>query len=152
MSHKRQVVESSRFGLLAVAVILVGCPRPAFPADWLELIGLSSASGTTPVIVVEARCPGASAQVVADTVAAPIEQQVNGVENMRHMRSRCTNQGTYALQIVFDKKADLDMTQVLVQNRVALALPMLPEAVTSRGVTVRKQWPRPVAIVLLNCL
>jgi multidrug efflux pump subunit AcrB len=133
-----------------MAVILAAFPRTAFPADWLELLGLSSASGTEPVIVVEAFYPGASAQVLADAVAAPIEQQVNGVENMRHMRSHCTNQGTYVLQIVFDKKADLDMSQVLTQNRVALALPMLPDAVQNSGVTVRKEWPRPLAIVILH--
>lgn len=150
MSLARQVVGSNYLRLLALAVILVSGSRPAYPADWLEMLGLSSASGTAPVIVVEASYPGAGAQVVAETVAAPIEQQVNGVEKMRYMRSRCTSQGFYVLQIVFDKRADPDMTQVLVQNRVALAMPLLPPVVQNQGVTARKMSPRPLAIVILR--
>ncbi len=66
-----------------------------------------------------ARIPGASAQVVAETVAAPIEQQVNGVENMMYMSSQCTNDGSYTLTITFKHGVDLNLAQVLVQNRVA---------------------------------
>src|ERR671935_493925 len=80
---------------------------------------------TPPTVEVSAAYPGANAQVVADTVAAPIEQQVNGVENMMYMSSQCTNDGNYTLTVTFKPGVDLNMAQVLVQNRVALAVPLL---------------------------
>src|ERR1700676_2612753 len=70
---------------------------------------------TPPTVEVSAIYPGANAQVVADTVAAPIEQQVNGVENMMYMSSQCTNDGTYTLTVTFQNGVDLNMAQVLVQ-------------------------------------
>ncbi|HEV7226563.1 MAG TPA: efflux RND transporter permease subunit, partial [Pirellulales bacterium] len=76
---------------------------------------------TPPTVEVSANYPGANAQVVADTVAAPIEQQVNGVEKMLYMSSQCTNDGVYTLTVTFKHGIDLNMAQVLVQNRVALA-------------------------------
>ena len=76
---------------------------------------------TPPTVEVSASYPGADAEVVADTVAAPIEQQVNGVEGMMYMSSQCTNDGTYTLTVTFKLGIDLNMAQVLVQNRVALA-------------------------------
>src|SRR5215208_5361615 len=79
-----------------------------------------------PTVEVSATYPGANAQVVADTVAAPIEQQVNGVEGMMYMSSQCTNDGNYTLSITFKLGTDLNIAQVLVQNRVALAQPILP--------------------------
>ncbi len=85
--------------------------------------------------------PGANAKVVADTVAAPIEQQVNGVEDMMYMSSQCTNDGVYRLTVTFHPGTDLNLAQVLVQNRVALAQPILPALVTRRGVMVRKKDP-----------
>ena len=72
---------------------------------------------TPPTVEVSAVYPGANAQVIADTVAAPIEQQVNGVERMMYMSSQCTNDGTYTLTVTFKHGVDLNMAQVLVQNR-----------------------------------
>jgi len=96
---------------------------------------------TPPTVQVSCSYPGANAQVVADTVAAPIEQQVNGVENMMYMSSQSNNDGTYSLTVTFEVGVDLNMAQVLVQNRVAQALPRLPQEVQATGVTVKKRSP-----------
>ena len=94
-----------------------------------------------PNVSVECTYPGASAQVVAETVAAPIEQQVNGVENMMYMASQCTNDGSYNLTITFKLGVDLNLAQVMVQNRVALALPLMPDVIKQTGVTTKKKAP-----------
>src|SRR5438874_11969630 len=78
---------------------------------------------TPPTVEVSAVYPGANARVVADTVAAPIEQQVNGVEGMLYMSSQSANDGSYTLTVTFKHGVDLNMAQVLVENRVALAQP-----------------------------
>ena len=104
---------------------------------------------TPPTVEVSASYPGANAQVVADTVAAPIEQQVNGVEDMLYMSSQCTNDGNYTLTVTFKLGVDLNMAQVLVQNRVALAQPILPDLVNRKGVTVKKKSPSVLMIVNL---
>jgi multidrug efflux pump len=96
---------------------------------------------TPPTVQVQATYPGASAQDVADAVAAPIEQQVNGVEGMMYMSSQCANDGTYNLTVTFKQGVDLNMAQVLVQNRVDLATPQLPEVIRQTGVTTRKRSP-----------
>ena len=102
---------------------------------------------TPPTVEVSAYYPGANAQVVADTVAAPIEQQVNGVENMMYMSSQCTNDGNYTLTVTFKHGVDLNMAQVLVQNRESLAEPILPDLVKRRGVAVKKKSPSILMIV-----
>ncbi|MBI3823318.1 MAG: efflux RND transporter permease subunit, partial [Planctomycetes bacterium] len=96
---------------------------------------------TPPTVEVSAVYPGANANVVVDTVASPIEQQVNGVEGMMYMSSQCTNDGSYSLTITFQHGVDLNIAQVLVQNRVALAQPILPDLVKRRGVSVKKKSP-----------
>src|SRR5438128_689642 len=96
---------------------------------------------TPPTVQVTASYPGANAQVVADTVAAPIEQQVNGVENMMYMSSQSSNDGSYSLTVTFAIGTDVNMAQVLVQNRVAIAQPVLPDTVKAIGVTVKKRSP-----------
>jgi multidrug efflux pump subunit AcrB len=96
---------------------------------------------TPPTVQVSCTYPGASAQDVADAVAAPIEQQVNGVEGMMYMSSQCANDGTYNLTVTFNNTVDLNMAQVLVQNRVNLAVPQLPEVIRQTGVTTIKRSP-----------
>ncbi len=92
-----------------------------------------------PTVTVEATYPGASAKVVAETVAAPIEQEVNGVEDMIYMSSTSANDGSYSLTVTFRTGTNLDMAAVLVQNRVAVALSRLPEEVKRLGVTTKKK-------------
>jgi len=99
-----------------------------------------------PTVQVSCFYPGASSNVVAETVAAPIEQQVTGVENMLYMSSQSTNDGGYNLTVTFEVGTDLDMAQVLVQNRVNLATPSLPSEVKQTGVSVKKKSP---AILLM---
>ncbi|MGV3486923.1 MAG: efflux RND transporter permease subunit [Planctomycetaceae bacterium] len=94
---------------------------------------------TPPTIQITANYPGANAQVMADTVAAPLEQQVNGVERMIYMSSTSSSTGAYSLTVTFDVGTDLDQAQVLVQNRIALAAPFLPAEVRDFGITVKKQ-------------
>ncbi|HCT99576.1 MAG TPA: hydrophobe/amphiphile efflux-1 family RND transporter, partial [Methylococcaceae bacterium] len=94
-----------------------------------------------PTVMVTATYPGADAKVVAETVATPIEQEVNGVEDMLYMSSTSTNSGTMMLTITFKPGTNLDKSQVLVQNRVALAEPKLPEEIRRQGISVKKSSP-----------
>jgi multidrug efflux pump len=127
--------------------------RPIFAAVLSIVITLAGAmslrtlplaqfpSITPPTVQVSCTYPGASAREVADAVAAPIEQQVNGVENMMYMSSQCANDGTYNLTVTFHHGINLNMAQVLVQNRVALAVPSLPEVIKQTGVSTLKRSP-----------
>ncbi len=102
---------------------------------------------TPPGVSISISYPGASAQVVADTVAAPIEQQVTGVEGMLYMSSQSGNDGSYSLTVTFDVGTDLNTALVMVQNRVALAMPQLPSQVQNQGITIRKKTPDILLIV-----
>jgi HAE1 family hydrophobic/amphiphilic exporter-1 len=103
-----------------------------------------------PTVEVTTRYPGASARTVIDTVALPIEQQVNGVQDMIYMQSYAADDGTYSLTVTFKIGTDLDFAQVLVQNRVSSALSQLPDAVQSQGVTVAKKSTSILQIVALT--
>lgn len=103
-----------------------------------------------PTVQVDCNYPGASSEVVAQTVAAPIEQEVNGVEGMMYMSSQSTSDGSYTLTVTFKPGVDLNVAQVLVQNRVSLALPKLPDVVRQTGVTTKKRSPDILLTVSLN--
>jgi hydrophobe/amphiphile efflux-1 (HAE1) family protein len=102
-----------------------------------------------PTVVVRAQYPGASPKVIAETVAAPLEQEINGVEDMLYMSSASNSDGTLSLTVTFRLGADLDLAQVQVQNRVAQALPRLPEDVRRFGVITRKTSPDLTMVVHL---
>jgi HAE1 family hydrophobic/amphiphilic exporter-1 len=105
---------------------------------------------TPPTVQVTTRYPGANARTVVDTVALPIEQQVNGVQDMLYMQSTSTNDGAYSLTITFEVGTDLDQAQVQVQNRVSAALASLPQAVQQQGVTTKKKSTAILQIVTLT--
>src|ERR1700720_4467835 len=130
--------------VLSVFVILIG------GAAYFTLPVAQYPEIAPPTIVVSASYPGASAEVVSDTVSTPLEQEINGVENMLYMNSQATADGNLQLTITFALGTDLDISQVLVQNRVAIAEPKLPEEVRRLGVTVKKNSPDMLMVIHLS--
>jgi multidrug efflux pump len=127
--------------VLSIVIVIAGAVAyPSLPvAQYPEVV--------PPSVVVRASYPGANAEVVASTVATPLEQEINGVEHMLYMSSQSTNDGSLTLTITFELGTDLDTAQVLVQNRVAVAEPRLPEEVRRIGVTTRKASPDLLMVV-----
>ncbi|MGL6075592.1 MAG: efflux RND transporter permease subunit [Fimbriiglobus sp.] len=105
---------------------------------------------TPPTIQVDCAYPGSNARIVSETIAAPIEQRVNGVERMLYMNSQSTSDGSYTLTIAFEPGTNLDVAQVMVQNRVNLAVPELPDVVRATGVATRKRSPEILLTISIN--
>src|SRR5579859_6348246 len=119
--------------VLAVVIVLIG-------AVALYMLPVAQYPNVVPPTVsVTTRYPGASAQTVMNTVALPIEQQVNGVQHMLYMQSTSASDGSYSLIVTFDIGTDLNFAQVLVQNRVATAMSSLPQSVQLQGLTVQQK-------------
>jgi multidrug efflux pump len=125
----------SIFVTIAGGLALLGLPISQYPPI------------APPTVQVSCVYPGASAKVVADTIAAPIEQQVNGVEGMLYMSSNSGNDGSYNLTITFDLGTDLNTALVMLQNRVSLAMPQLPDSVQKQGLTIKKKSPNILLVV-----
>jgi multidrug efflux pump len=130
--------------VLSVVILLIGGIALAYlPVAQYPRI-------TPPGVSISISYPGANAQVVADTVAAPIEQQVNGIPGMLYMSSQSGNDGTYSLACTFDVATNIDAALVMVQNRVTLALPLLPTPVQKQGISIRKKTPDILQIINLT--
>jgi len=128
-------------GVLSIAITLVGLIAA------LRLPISEYPEIAPPTVTVTATYPGASAQVVAETVATPLEQEINGVEGMLYMTSQATGDGRLTINVVFRQGTDPDQAQVLVQNRMGVAEPRLPEEVRRLGITVRKASPDLMMVV-----
>src|SRR5690606_34250802 len=130
--------------VIAIVITLVGAfSYPLLPVAQFPQIA-------PPTISVAVTYPGASAEVVSETVLAPLEQQINGVENMLYMTSTAVANGQSEILVAFEQGTDLDTAQVQVQNRVAVAEPRLPEQVRALGVVVSKQAPGFLMLVTMK--
>src|SRR4051812_46395875 len=130
--------------VLAILMVLIGAVAMyALPVSQYPNI-------VPPTVSVTTRYPGAGAQDVMNTVALPIEQQVNGVEGMIYMQSTSSSDGSYNLTVTFAIGTDLNFAQILVQNRVSAAMASLPQAVQAQGVTVQKRSTSILQIVALG--
>lgn len=145
MNFARFFIHRPIFATVLSLLLLVGGIVALFvlPVDQYPAI-------TPPTVQVTAVYPGANAQTIAQTVGIPIEQQVNGVDNMIYMSSTSSSSGTYQLTVTFEVGTDIDMATVLVQNRVNIALNSLPSEVTQQGVTVQKQSSNIVLFITLT--
>jgi len=142
MSLPHFFIDRPRFAIVVSAIIVIlgiissrNLPIAQFPEV------------APPTVVVAANFPGATPEVLAETVAAPLEQEINGVEGMLYLSSQSTSTGTTQITVTFELGTDLDTAQVLVQNRVSVALPRLPEEVRQIGVTVNKSSPDILLVV-----
>ena len=137
-------IERPRFAtVLSILFVVVGL---------LAYLGLPVAQYpqiAPPTVTVRANYPGATPQAIAQTVATPIEEQINGVENMLYMSSQATNDGSMQITVTFKPGTDLDIAQVQVQNRVAVAEPRLPEEIRRTGVLVEKSSPDLMMVIHL---
>jgi hydrophobe/amphiphile efflux-1 (HAE1) family protein len=127
--------------VLSVIIVIVGfiAQRSLPVAEYPEI--------APPTVNVTATYPGASAEVIAETVATPLEQEINGVDDMLYINSQSTGDGRLSINVVFKPGVDIDQAQVLVQNRVAVAQPRLPEDVQRLGIVVRKASPDLMMVV-----
>ncbi|MBR1123549.1 multidrug efflux RND transporter permease subunit [Bradyrhizobium lablabi] len=129
--------------VLSIVLLIVGAiAYPTLPVSEYPQV-------VPPTVVVTTQYPGATAQTVSDTVAAPIEQEINGVEDMLYLYSQATSNGNLTITVTFKLGTDLDKAQVLVQNRVAIAQPRLPEEVQRNGVVTRKNSPDILMVVFM---
>ena len=152
MVHERDL-GSALFALLVHASLELGkSGKPAVEGETVSVQALGEAFMNVPDTTKTASLPppaievslvyrGANAESVADVVAPPIEHQLTGLEDMKSMTSHCGDDGTYTLTLTFDPGTDLDIAKVLVENRVRLAMPVLPEIVQRRGMKAKKITP-----------
>lgn len=138
----RIFIERPRLAAVIAIIIMLGGIIAIFNIPVAENPNI-----TPPVIRVSTTYPGANAQTVQDTVAAPIEQEVNGAEDMLYMESQCSNTGYYSLSVTFEVDSDPDIDQVNVQNRLQLAKSQLPKAVINQGIDVRRRSPNMLGVI-----